>query len=50
MVSDWVKLICKWSKIAFLKNDFYRFWSLGKNRKNRFFLNAICDHLQISLT
>ena len=24
MVSDWVKLICKWSRIAFKKNDFRR--------------------------
>ena len=32
MVSDWVKIIWKWSQIALKKNNFNQFWSVGKNR------------------
>ena len=42
MVSDWVKPIYKWSQIAFKKKRF--------SAENRFFFNAIRDHLRISLT
>ena len=48
MVSDWVKLIWKWSQIAFKKNFFTDFGPSAKIGKI-VFLNAICDHLQISL-
>ena len=46
MVSDWVQRFWKGSQIAFKKNDFYRFWSVGKKWEKSFFFNAICDPFQ----
>ena len=50
MVSDWVKLIWKWSQIAFKKKNFFPIFADGLKSIKNVFLNAICDHFQISLT
>ena len=50
IISDWVKNFWKWSQIALKKKRFLPILVRRQKSKKLFFSNAICDHLQISLT